>query len=310
LGVSVYPSFAGIFFKESAVYVLLGFCYGDFDKSRCLILLDLSILLPGSPQSSNGSYLVHQNLESCQDFSERMPKSLMAKKEDVNKKLIEAMEGDFYDPYPPDHILWEIQHGSPADQFVAVVKWHTCHEGHPAPGFGRRSPYAVDGDGNPLTVEQIGKIIYGFTKAPRWKDSKQTRHAFYDASVQGRVREDQEGRFWLRAKILTGNSELGPKTRTKPKRDELDLLPAYLRSQYKNLATDSRTRLKKRLRAIVEHQFPALALAAGRTTEQALAIGAAAKEHMELKPEHQQQKIGMDETVSIRIPDDLKDLLK
>jgi hypothetical protein len=114
------------------------------------------------------------------------------------------------------------------------------------------------------------------------------------------VRQDQEKRFWLCAKITSnGNGRAEPEEVNLRKRDELGLLPAYLRSQYKNLDHDRRTRLKKRLCAIAEKQFPAMGLAAGRV-----------EAGLELKPEHRQRKIGQDETVSIRIPDELKDLLK
>jgi hypothetical protein len=166
---AVLPPHAGSFSIESTTYILVGFGISPSDKVECRILKDLTFtfgrLLTPVPACS---FLPQFSSQSTTILG-RTSDPLMQNQKDIkyNTKLIQAMGGDFYDPFPPDHILWQIEHGSPADQFTAVIQWHTCHEGHPAPGYGPRSPYAVNEEGAPLTLDEIGQIIYGFTKAGR-----------------------------------------------------------------------------------------------------------------------------------------------
>lgn len=122
----------------------------------------------------------------------------MSKPKDRNTKLMEGCgsKNGQWDPEAPDQNLYRMNHGDHEEQYVAYVYSCTC-------GHGRNSPFAVDQDGNVVTLKRVAAHFgWGIDEAELIARK---------AEQHGRVLRDQEfnedktrntkRRLWYRADV-------------------------------------------------------------------------------------------------------------
>jgi len=122
----------------------------------------------------------------------------MSKPKDRNTKLMEACgsKNGQWDPEAPDQNLYRMNHGDHEEQYVAYVYSCTC-------GHGRNSPFAVDQDGNVVTVKRVAAHFgWGINEAEQIaRKAEQHGRILRDQEFNADKTRNTKRRLWYRADV-------------------------------------------------------------------------------------------------------------
>lgn len=149
----------------------------------------------------------------------------------------------FFDPMPPDQHAWQMH---TKDPLVRVWSWlcsKTVRKGH-------RSPYAVDANGNALTLEHAA--------ADLGMDISNARRAWQEGVQRGLWRNGQgHAKRWmyLCGKVRPAEDSVQDEGEEKENSGSLyKLLPSYIQLQIKKLPKQAQERLLDRLGCLKERE--------------------------------------------------------